>query len=75
MNGFKQFKMTKVQHDRILKACQPVPAIALQCGQPQSVQESANAAWRALGEELDFDYATARPVAGKPDDIFEAVKL
>ena len=56
----KEYEMTQEQYDRLLRTCQPVPMIMLQCGSPPSLQERANAAWKQLGTELNFDYMTAR---------------
>ena len=69
----KRFEMTKEQHETLLDACKPVPMIALQCGRPRSPQENANAAWRALGDEMGFAHMTVRPISGQPETIFEAV--
>jgi hypothetical protein len=57
------FKMTQEQFDALIKASQPVPMIALQCGKPRSQQERANAAWKALGDKLGFDHMTVRPTS------------
>lgn len=56
----KEFEMTQQQLDKILDACQPVPMIMLQCGQPSSPQLRANDAWEALGKEMGFHYMTVR---------------
>lgn len=69
----KRFEMTTEQHEKLLDACEPIPMIMLQCGPPPSPQERANAAWRALGNELGFDHMTVRPVHGRPETVFEAV--
>ena len=61
MNERKEYTMTDEQLATLLKACQPVPMIMLQCGEPSSPQERANAAWKELGEELGFKYMTVRP--------------
>jgi hypothetical protein len=58
------YRMTDEQHDELLAACQPVPAIMLQCGMPPSPQENANAAWKKLGDVLGFDHMTVRAVHG-----------
>ena len=57
----KHFELTQEQFDEILKACEPVPLIALNCGMPSSPQQNANAAWKKLGKELGFDYMTVKP--------------
>jgi hypothetical protein len=68
----KRFEMTPEQHTKLLEACKPTPMIMLQCGTPRSPQESANSAWKVLGDELGFDHMTARPIAGEPETVFEA---
>lgn len=68
----QRYVMTPEQHRKLLDACQPVPAIALQCGMPASPQERANAAWEALGDDLGFKHMTVRAVAGEPETVFEA---
>ena len=60
----KEFTLTEKQLEKILDACKPVPLIMLQRGMPPSPQDNANAAWRALGEELGFRYMTVVPVPG-----------
>ena len=65
------FEMTQEQLDTIMNACKPVPMIMLQCGEPSSPQENANAAWASLGRELGFDHMTVSP-NGKGDRFFSA---
>jgi len=60
----KEFVLTDEQLERLLDACKPVPLIMIQCGTPSSPQENANAAWKALGEEMGFKYMTVRPASG-----------
>ena len=67
----KDFEMAQEQLDRLLKAMQPVPLIALQCGMPPSPQARANAAWKALGEDMGFKHMTVKP-NGKGDRFFSA---
>ena len=69
-----RYEMTQEQFNTLLDACKPVRLIMLQCGTPQSPQQNANAAWRALGNELKFDYMTVKPVAGN-EKAFEAEPL
>ena len=64
--------MSQAQFDTILKACQPVPLIAIQCGIPKSPQERANNAWAALGAVMGFDYMTVRPIGRGGDRFFTA---
>lgn len=57
----KEFQLTEEQYQGLMAASRPVLAIALQAGMPASPQATANAWWKKLGEELGFDYMTARP--------------
>lgn len=68
----KEFEMSEGQLAKLMDASKPVPMMALQCGTPISPQENANDAWRALGEELGFNYMTVEPVSGKSDRFFMA---
>lgn len=65
------FEMTAEDLEQLLSAMQPTPMIMLQCGRPTTVQERANAAWKALGEKMGFDYMTVRPT-GQGDRFFLA---
>lgn len=67
----KLFEMTQEQLDTILKACERPPMIMLHCGHPSSVQERVNAAWKALGDDMLFDYRTVEPT-GEGDRFFKA---
>jgi hypothetical protein len=74
-SNFKyEFEMTEAEAKALLDACQPVQAIALQCGIPSN-RERIMAAWRALGEKLGFDPDTAEPVRGKSDRFILAVPV
>lgn len=58
------YKMQQADMDELLakiKAAQSTPLIMLQCGMPQSPQEAANEAWKALGFKMGFDGMTVRP--------------
>ncbi len=69
----KDYEMTQAQFDELMKACEPVPMIMLQCGNPPSTQERANAVWEKMGEEMGFDPRTVRAAArGRGDKIFSA---
>jgi hypothetical protein len=59
----REFEMTREQLDKILGACKPTPVMFLSGGVPlgASPQENANAAWRALGDEMGFEYMTVLP--------------
>ncbi len=67
----KNFEMTQEQLDGIIKACKPVPMIALHCGTSPTQQEMANIAWKKLGEEMGFNHMTVKP-NGKGDRFFTA---
>jgi len=66
------YELTEDQLHRLLSACEPVPMIALNTGDPATPQESANAAWVALGKEMGFDGMTVRPIFGKGPRHFTA---
>lgn len=53
-------------------AMKPVPYMIVGGVPPRSQQESANDAWRALGEELGFQWDSVRPT-GTGDRFFTAV--
>ncbi len=65
------YEMTQARLDALMDACKPVPAIALNCGTSGSLQERANAAWKALGDEMGFDHMTVKP-NGRGDRFFSA---
>jgi hypothetical protein len=67
-----QFEMTEAHLERLLAAMQPVPYMVIG-GIPRSVQENANDAWKALGDELGFVWDTAAPVPGKNQRVFSAI--
>ncbi len=71
-NMRKEFKLTDEQLDKVLDASKPVKLIALQTGMPRSPQENANSAWKALGEEMGFQFMTVQPVPSKDDHYFTA---
>ncbi len=56
-----EYEMTMEEYNELIKASQPVPAIALNCGTPSSPQENANNAWKKLGDKLGFDHMTVEP--------------
>ena len=70
----REFEMSQEQLDKMLKACTPAPAIALQCGHVPSQQEMANSAWKKLGDEMGFLLETAEPIQGKGPRFFMAVQ-
>lgn len=68
----KEFEMTDEQLAKLIEACKPVPYIVVGGVEPRSPFENANAAWKALGEELGCDGLTALPVSGKSNKFFTA---
>lgn len=56
----KTFTMNEPQRAALLHAMRPVPAMWIG-GPPRSVQQNANDAWIALGQEMGFDGMTVRP--------------
>ena len=69
----KEFEMTKEQFDELARGMTPSPMIALQCGQPLSIQDRANASWCRLGDKMGFDGMTVLPVPGKSGRFFTSV--
>lgn len=49
-----EFVLNDKNMQRLLDACKPVPAIALQCGPVINPQERANIVWAELGKEMGF---------------------
>jgi hypothetical protein len=68
----KNYEMTQEQLDKLLKACEQVPLVAVHCGPAPSQQELANIAWEALGNEMGFDFMTVRPIRGEDNKHFSA---
>jgi len=71
MSDIKGYEMTQEDLDALLNAMKPVPYMIIGGVAPRSQQENANAAWKALGEKMGFDYMTVRP-NGKGDRFFTA---
>jgi hypothetical protein len=65
----KKFTMNDTQLAGLMEAMQPRPMIMLQCGNPPSLQERANAAWQALGAEMGFKHMTVRPDGPDPKNF------
>jgi hypothetical protein len=63
------FKMTDEQRAKILEASKPVPWFAPGGVWPKTPRENAEAAWKALGEEMGFDWTTVTPAAPAQDDF------
>ena len=71
----KEFKMSKVQLEKLLDACKPVPYMIMSGIVPCSPQENANRALHYLGSEMGFDSLTVRPVPGEDMDVFTAEEV
>lgn len=71
-SGRKQFEMSPAQLEKLLDACKPVPYIVAGGIEPRSPQDNANDAWRALGDEMGFEWLTVEP-AGSDPRFFTAV--
>ena len=67
------YEMTEDDLSRLMNACKPQPCIKIGSYTPRSQQESANMAWKELGERMGFDYTTVRPIQGKNARFFSAV--
>jgi hypothetical protein len=57
----EKYRLSEEQMERLLDASIPIPMIMLQCGNPPSVQENVNCAWREIADELGFIWDTAVP--------------
>lgn len=68
----KEFQLSPDELSGLLKACESVPLIMLQCGMPRSPQERANDAWQALGNKLGFVWDTVEPIPSKGQEFFTA---
>lgn len=73
MTTRKEYIMNEDQLNRLLNACKPVPYMIIGGVAPRSPAENANAAWRALGNEMGFVWDTVQPIPGKPQSHFTAM--
>jgi hypothetical protein len=69
----REFEMTEAQLETLLAAMKPQPYILTGGLGPRSVQENANDAWRALGDELGFVWDSVLPFEGKSQRVFSAI--
>jgi predicted TIM-barrel fold metal-dependent hydrolase len=69
----REFELSEEQLQKILDASKPVRYMVFGGIPPSSPQENANAAWRALADELGFIWDTVRPVPEKGQYYFTAV--
>lgn len=72
VNTRREYTLSDEQLGKLIAACQPVPYIIVGGIAPSSPQERANHAWRALGDEMGFDYDTVQP-RGSDNHNFTAV--
>lgn len=62
-----ELELTKLEFEELMgkiNAARNTPLIAIHCGMSRSLQEAANAAWKALGEKRGWgpdDYMTIQP--------------
>ena len=72
----QRYKMTTEQLNKILDACKPVPYMVIGGVAQRSPQENANDAWRALGDEMGFDWQSVEPDPEDADQrCFTAVAM
>lgn len=74
-NARREYEMTEQQHNDLTYACRPVPYIIVGGVPPISQQANVNAAWKALGAELGFDWDSVEAVPGKGARFFTAMPL
>lgn len=71
-----EFEMTEADFEELLGAMKPEPLIMLQCGEPASLQERANAAWARLGAKMGFDPMTVRSSRpGQPRFFYATLRV
>ena len=68
------YEMTEEDLKKIIEACKPTVCIKIGDYTPPSPQENANRAWEALGKRMGFDSLTVRPIPGKGDRFFSAMR-
>lgn len=69
----KEYQLSEVDRQMLIKASQPVPYLIVGGVQPLNPQENANRAWQSLGEKYHFDWETVERVEGKSDYYFTAI--
>lgn len=62
----KEFEMTEEDLKSLIEACRSVPYMVFGGMAPPSPQESANRAWRNLGERMGFDGMSVEPAGNNP---------
>lgn len=67
------YEMTEEDLATLLDSMKPQPVIKIGSHWTGDRQESANAAWAALGQKMGFDHMTVRPTSGKGNRFFTAV--
>lgn len=68
----KEFELTIIQFDRLIKASQPTRVMKIGNYIPSSPQENANHAWQSLANELGFIWDSVQAIPGKSDHFFSA---
>jgi hypothetical protein len=68
-----EFEMTPDDLDVILKASKPTVGIMVGGSFGPDPQENANAAWKALGKKMGFEWNTVQPIRGKGNRFFTAI--
>lgn len=70
----REYQLTQEQHERLMNASKPTPAMFFAGGQSMfsSATENAEREWQRLGRELKFKWWTVKPVRGKSDYFFTA---
>ena len=73
----KLFEMTQADYDKIIEASKPIPLLYISGGVPgPSPQDSANAAWEALGFKMGLKPYTVEPSRqGKFHFLAEPVEI
>jgi len=75
MTDRREFEMSEDDLAALMDASKPTPVMFLSGGAPlfDSPQDNANRAWKLLGDRLEFNHMTVRPVAGKGQRFFTAI--
>lgn len=70
-----EYELTEKQFAKLLDASKPTLCMKIGSHAPRTPQQNANVAWEAIGKEMGFCYLTVRPVPGKCERVFTAVKM
>ncbi len=74
MDTRTEFEMTEEDLKVILDACKATPYLLIGGNYSPTPQENANRVWQNLGVKMGFDYMTVKPITGKGERFFTAVK-